>query len=120
MSTTGPSDMEMPRSADEMATFLDGLTFTDAPVELPPALEPDDEPLVVRSLRLPLDVETRARAIAEQRGIKVTTLMREWVTAAVIEAEGVSKVDDPVGELGRILTEVNRAYQVVAHRRDAA
>jgi hypothetical protein len=28
--------------------------------------------------------------------------------------------DDPVVELGRILVEANRAYQVIAHRREAA
>lgn len=117
MTTTGPTNHELPRDAGEMAALLEGLRFTDEPVNVPPPM--NSEPLVVRSLRLPLDIEARARAIATERGVPVTMLMREWVTAGLAEAEGAAQ-EDPVTELGRILTEATRAYQVIAHRRDAA
>lgn len=118
MTSTGPSDHELPHSAEEMAEFLDGLTFTDEPVdEAPPRQE--SEPLVVRSLRLPVDMEVRAAAIAEERGVPVTVLMREWIRAGLEAAEGRS-TEDPVIELGRILTEANRAYHAMTHHQDAA
>lgn len=117
MNNTGPTDNELPRTEEEMAAFLEGLTFTGERLDLPAPLE--GEPLVVRSLRLDVDVESRARAVAAERGVPVTALMREWISAGLAAAEGTAQ-HDPVIELGRILTEANRAYQVIAHRRDAA
>ncbi len=118
MTNTGPSDHELPRTPEEMAAFLDDLTFTDEPVQaVPPRLQ--DEPLVVRSLRLPVDVELRASAVAKARGVPVTALMREWIAAGLAAAEGHAE-QDPVVELGRILTEANRAYHAMTHHRDAA
>jgi chromosomal replication initiator protein len=98
-----------------MAAFLGALTFTDEPVgEAPPRL--DTEPLVVRSLRLPVEVELRAHTIAKERGVPVTALMREWITVGLATAEGRA-TDDPVADLGRILTEANRAYHAMTHQK---
>jgi hypothetical protein len=101
-----------------MTEFVDGLTFTDEPVEEVPPRR-GGEPLVIRSLRLPVDIELRAAAIAKQRGVPVTVLMREWISAGLETAEGRS-TEDPVVELGRILTEANRAYRAMTHHQDAA
>ena len=116
--TNDSSDRQMPKTADELAAFMDGLTFTDEPVHnVPPRLE--DEPLVVRSLRLPASLEIQARRIAEARGVAVTVLMREWIAAAVVEITAHTD-PDPVVELGRKLTEATRAYEVLVHRQSAA
>jgi hypothetical protein len=96
---------------------MDGLRFTDEQVEAPPRLE--EEPKVVRSLRLSVDVEIRAKKIADARGVPVTTLMRRWIEDAIARAEGLDAVD-PVTELGRSLADANRAFQRVAGGREAA
>ena len=48
------------------------------------------EPMITRSLRLSLDLDTALRDLAAERGIEATTLMREilqaWVTGADISA----------------------------------
>jgi len=66
---------------DAVKQFHDG---GDALAELigdqPPAEVPTpdtDLPMVSRSVRLPLDTYERVRAVAEARGIGVTTLMRQ-------------------------------------------
>jgi hypothetical protein len=40
---------------------------------------PMAEPMVTYALRLPQPVIDQLRAAAEQRGVKVSTLMREWL-----------------------------------------
>jgi hypothetical protein len=117
--TTGPNEAELPRDAAEMNAFLEGLRFTDEPVEVDLPTSGDDEPLVVRSLRLPVAMETRTRAIATAQGVPVTVLMREWISAGLAAAEESANID-PVTELGRILTEAQRVTNVIAHRRTAA
>ena len=50
-----------------------------------------DEPLptavVVRSLRLPSALDRRLRAVAGQRGIPASTLVRQWVEAELAALE---------------------------------
>ncbi|MFJ9371480.1 hypothetical protein ACIRRA_44765 [Nocardia sp. NPDC101769] len=63
---------------------LSDLIATGANAALP---VPDtSEPMITRSLRIPLDLDTQLRDLAEERGIGATTLMREilqaWVTGA--------------------------------------
>jgi hypothetical protein len=41
--------------------------------------EPASEPMVTYALRLPKPVIDRLRDAARQRGVKVSTLMREWL-----------------------------------------
>ena len=118
MTTSGPRDADLPRTPEEMAAFLDGLRFTDTPAEAPPRLEA--APMVVRSLRLTADIEARARKVAADRGVPVTTVMREWIEEGLTAAEGDAQEDDPVTELGRRLAEATHAYQVIVSRRDAA
>lgn len=41
--------------------------------------EPVAEPMVTYALRLPKPIIDRLRGVARERGIKVSTLMREWL-----------------------------------------
>jgi predicted DNA-binding protein len=104
---------DMPKVDD----FMDALTFTDEPATLPPV--PDADVMVVRSLRLPLALETRARAVATARGVPYTTLIREWIIDGLERDEAGDK-RDAVTELRRIATAASRALQVLEPRRDAA
>jgi predicted DNA-binding protein len=46
-----------------------------------------DVPMVSRSLRLPLDLYQRVCAAANDRGVGVTTLMRQFVEAGIAELD---------------------------------
>ncbi|GAB0107995.1 hypothetical protein JMUB6875_69980 [Nocardia sp. JMUB6875] len=63
---------------------LSDLISTGADAQLP--VPDSSEPMITRSLRIPLDLDTQLRDLAEERGIGATTLMREilqaWVTGA--------------------------------------
>lgn len=94
------------------------LEFTpDQPAELP--APPEGEVLVVRSLRLPLDMELRVKAIAAEQGIPPTVLMREWIADGVEAAEG-GRPRDPVAELHRIAEAASRALRALQAGRHAA
>jgi hypothetical protein len=95
------------------------LEFTPGqPAELPPP--PEGEPLVVRSLRLPLGLELRVKAVANAQGVPPTVLMREWITDGVEAAEGGSARRDPVAELHRITQAASRALRALGSGRHAA
>jgi predicted DNA-binding protein len=51
-----------------------------------------DVPMVSRSLRLPLDLYQRVCAAAQQRGVGVTTLMRQFVEAGIAELDDTAVV----------------------------
>jgi len=46
-----------------------------------------DGPMVSRSLRLPLELYQRVCAAAHERGVGVTTLMRQFVEAGIAELD---------------------------------
>jgi predicted DNA-binding protein len=78
------------------------------PVELP---RPDtDEPMVSRSIRLPLETYERVRAAADARGIGVTTLMRQWIETGLAELDDSATVS---------LADVRRALAALAGPRAA-
>jgi predicted DNA-binding protein len=56
-----------------------------APVDLPPV--PDGEPMVLRGVRLPVQVDQRVRAAAERAGVPFSTLVREWIELGLTEME---------------------------------
>jgi predicted DNA-binding protein len=60
------------------------------PVALPPA--PETEPMVMRGVRLPVDLDQRVRAAADTAGVKPSTLIREWIELGLTELEN----DKPV------------------------
>lgn len=113
---TEPSDRELPQNPAELRAFMDGLTFTNQPTELPPV--PEGEVMVVRSLRLPVDLEQRVKTIASRRGVPTSVLIREWIADGLERAEA-GEQRDPVAELHRIADAANRALQAL-ERRNAA
>jgi predicted DNA-binding protein len=87
-------------SGDLLADLIDD----GRPVELP---TPDsDQPMVSRSVRLPLDTYERVRSAAEARGIGVTTLMRQWIEAGLADLDDSATVS---------LADVRRAIAALAH-----
>jgi predicted DNA-binding protein len=79
------------------------------PVELP---TPDtDEPMVSRSVRLPVRTYERVREAAEARGIGVTTLMRQWIEAGLAELDDSTTVS---------LADVRRAISALAGQHPTA
>lgn len=90
---------------DRLAELID----ESPPAELAP---PDtDEPMVSRSIRLPLATYDRVRAAAEARGIGVTTLMRQWIEAGLADLDDSATVS---------LADVRRALAALAAQPDAA
>jgi predicted DNA-binding protein len=78
-------------------------------VELP---TPDtDEPMVSRSVRLPLQTYERVRAAADARGLGVTTLMRQWIEAGLAELDDSTTVS---------LADVRRAIATLAAQHPTA
>jgi predicted DNA-binding protein len=57
----------------------------DAGVELPPA--PEVEPMVMRGVRLPIELDQRVRAAAEKAGVPFSTLVREWIELGLTEMD---------------------------------
>ncbi|SCL33143.1 hypothetical protein GA0074692_3502 [Micromonospora pallida] len=85
---------------DRLAELVDD----GQPVGLP---TPDtDVPMVSRSVRLPLDTYERVRAVAEARGLGVTTLMRQWIEAGLADLDDSATVS---------LADVRRALAALAH-----
>ncbi|MBX7268331.1 hypothetical protein KIF24_21455 [Micromonospora sp. Llam7] len=85
---------------DQLADLID----QSHPVEL---ANPDTEtPMVSRSVRLPLETYERVRAVADARGIGVTTLMRQWIEAGLADLDDSATVS---------LADVRRAIASLAH-----
>ncbi|MDG4767016.1 hypothetical protein O7632_23380 [Solwaraspora sp. WMMD406] len=90
---------------DQLADLID----ERQPAELP---VPDaDEPMVSRSVRLPLATYERVRAAADARGLGVTTLMRQWIEAGLADLDDSATVS---------LADVRRALAALATQPDAA
>jgi predicted DNA-binding protein len=86
---------DLPERGEDVQAFMDGLEFgEDAPDgELPP---PGAPVMVVRSLRLPVELDQRVKAAAEQRGVPTSTLIREWIElelTALDHDEPISRAD---------------------------
>lgn len=95
-------------------TDLSGLPEPTQPVELPPA----DAPVtVVRPVRLPYELDALVRALAEARGVSMSTLIREWISAGLTAA---GQAPDPVTELRRGLDAAQRALDALTSHPKAA
>ncbi|MGK5681890.1 hypothetical protein [Actinoplanes sp. URMC 104] len=89
-------DEELPRTADEVAAFMDGLSFDAPPAPedeqalldaLPPA---GSAVMVVRSLRLPTELDQAVAAAARAAEVPKTT----WIRQAIEMALAVQAEDD--------------------------
>ncbi|MGV9677862.1 hypothetical protein ACWDSJ_21505 [Nocardia sp. NPDC003482] len=84
------SDKDFPSDPEEVGAFLDRLTFRDDPVpadQVPPRLQPGDDIMVTTSIRLPMRLHSRIKELADERGVGVSTLVREWAEAAVADLD---------------------------------
>ena len=70
-----------------------------------------DVPMVSRSVRLPLDTYERVRSAADERGLGVTTLMRQWIEAGLADLDDSTTVS---------LGDVRRALAALAQHPTAA
>ena len=92
-------------SGGRLAELIDECPPTEVP-------HPDtDDPMVSRSVRLPLATYDRVRTAAEARGIGVTTLMRQWIEAGLADLDDSATVS---------LADVRRALATLATQPDAA
>ena len=94
MNTDPLSEQQM----DAMVAAVAAGAFTfdrDAPTPaLPP--KPDAEVMAVYSMRLPSDVAQRLAAVAKSKGVKPSTLMRqyvEWCLATEVSDRPISLTD---------------------------
>jgi chromosomal replication initiator protein len=77
-----------------------------AQVELPPAA--DTEPMVLREVRLPVDLDQRVRVAADKAGVKASILIPEWIELGLTELEN----DRPVS-LSALRRAIAHAAQAV-------
>lgn len=85
---------------DDLADLISDGTPGDLP-------GPDTEqPMVSRSVRLPLHTYERVRAAADARGIGVTTLMRQWIEAGLADLDDSATVS--LADLRRALATLPR------------
>jgi predicted DNA-binding protein len=70
---------DLPDRAEDLGPFLDNLQFTDEPTAAPPPPADTTTVMVVRSLRLPLDLDQRLKTAAAARGVPTSTLVRDWI-----------------------------------------
>lgn len=85
---------------DRLAELIDASPAAELPA-------PDtDTPMVSRSVRLPLETYERVRAVADARGIGVTTLMRQWIEAGLADLDDSATVS--LADVRRALAALSR------------
>ena len=89
-------DSELPHTSEDLIAFMDGLTFEPPPASQDEAALLDTLPpagsavMVVRSLRLPLELDQAVAAAAKAAEIPKTT----WIRQAIEMALAVQAEDD--------------------------
>jgi predicted DNA-binding protein len=86
---------ELPKRPEDVRAFVESLEFgADATEEeLPPR---GATVMIVRSLRLPFELDRRVKAAAERRGVPTSTLVREWIElelTALEDDQPISRAD---------------------------
>lgn len=76
-----PTEPGYPRSPDEAAEFLGGLTFDDtaAVPPLPPTADEIETGMVTTSLKLPAELRDRIRETAAEHCITASMLIRQYI-----------------------------------------
>jgi len=87
-------ERDLPQTPDELRAFMDGLTFESPPTAedeaallatLPP---PGSEVMVVRSLRLPIELDEAVAAAAKVAEVPKSTWIRQAIeTALTLQSE---------------------------------
>ncbi|GAB1639588.1 hypothetical protein [Krasilnikovia sp. MM14-A1259] len=57
----------------------------DGTAELPPV--PEGEPMVMRGVRIPAEMDRRIKAAADRAGIPFSALIRQWIELGLTESE---------------------------------
>ena len=92
------SDERLPRTPDEVGAFMDGLVF-DAPPDarteaaLLDSLPADSQVMVVRSVRLPAEMDEAVAAAARAANMPKTTWIRQAIETALALAD---EEDQPI------------------------
>ena len=86
---------ELPKRSEDIQAFMESLEFGDdaAEDEVPPR---DAPVMVVRSLRLPFELDQRLKAAARRRGVATSTLVRQWIQlelTALDDDQPISRAD---------------------------
>jgi predicted transcriptional regulator len=111
--------MSGPKSQDEierLANWYD--TNSTAETEADGWLEGEvaDEPMSVRSIRLPAEMSRRIARIAEARGLPQTELMRDWIEQCIRAEEsgsGLDAVRSTIADALQAIADVGRKSGVV-------
>jgi hypothetical protein len=105
------ADQYVASVSDWLATTdLSGLPESTEPVAVPPA----DAPVtVVRPVRLPFELDALVKALAEARGVSMSSLIRDWITAGLADA---GQTPDPVSEMRHGLEIAQRALDALTVR----
>lgn len=97
MSDTTPTTAELRaeteagQAADAVAAGHLDLDYAAAgSVPAPPAA--DAEPMVMRGVRLPVSLDQRVRAAADQTGVPFSALIREWIELGLTDADSDRQV----------------------------
>lgn len=99
-----------PQGPDDVAAYLDALTFSDAPVpvdQVPPRLRAGEDVLVPRSFKIPQRLDAALAELAAVRGISKSDLVRrclETAVAADLAAQHGGEVLIPLSEALRALS----------------
>jgi len=75
-----------------------------------------DEPMSVRSIRLPVETSQRVARIAEARGLRQSELMRHWIEQGLVAEEsgsGSDAVRATIAEALQAVAEVGRKSGVI-------
>ena len=86
---------ELPKRPEDIRAFMESLEFDgDADEnEVPPR---DAPVMVVRSLRLPFELDQRLKTAAQHRAVPTSTLLREWIElelTALEDDQPISRAD---------------------------
>lgn len=113
--------MSGPKTQDEIERLADWYdTNSTAETEAGGWLEGEvaDEPMSVRSIRLPVETSRRVAKIAEARGLRQTELMRDWIEQCLAAEESGSDLDvvrATIADAIRAIAEVGRRSGVVVN-----
>lgn len=82
--TPGQSERELTAAA---RAFQRGDVDYAEQIEAAPPPPVEAEPMVMRGVRLPVELDRRVRAAADRAGIPFSTLIREWIELGLTESE---------------------------------